>query len=78
MRYRSLDGMGRGALVRALDAEDQLRPIDALLLAGGRERRRLRLAPRALRGARPPIDPSTPASEAVKALQERSPGPRTI
>jgi hypothetical protein len=47
---RALAGRGPGALVRGLDAEDQARPIDAVLCAGRRERRALSLAPAALRG----------------------------
>lgn len=77
MRCRTLAGIGPGGLVRALDAEDQLRPVDALLLAGRRERRRLRLAPRALRGAVDPLDPSLPAATAVRTVQERTRPPRT-
>ena len=78
VRCRCLSGRGPGALVRALDAEDQLRPIDALLLAGRRERRRLRFAPAALRGAVEPLNPSTPAEAAVQAVQERTRVPRII
>jgi hypothetical protein len=50
VRRRPLRG-GLGALLRALDAEEQLRQVDALIFAGARERALLRLAPRALRGA---------------------------
>jgi hypothetical protein len=64
--------------VRALDAEDQLRPIDALVPAGRRERRRLSLAPRALRGAVDPLDPSAPPKQAVDVVQERTRTSRTI
>jgi Glycosyl transferase family 2 len=78
VRRRRLRGAGIGELVRALDAEDQLRPIDALLLAGRRERRRLRLAPGALRGAIAPLDPDFPPERAVRAVEERTRGPRTI
>lgn len=66
---RPLDRLGPGRLVRALDAEDQLRPVDALLLAGGRERRSLRLAPGALRGAVPPLSLDIPPKEALAQLQ---------
>jgi len=72
VRARPLSGSGPGELLRALDAEDQLRPVDALLPAGRRERRRLRLAPRALRGATAPIDPASAPERAVKAVQERT------
>jgi len=78
VRYRSLEGRGPGALVRALDAEDQLRPVDALLLAGRSERRRLRFAPAALHGAVEPLDPETAAETAVQAVQEQTRVPRII
>ncbi|HEX5927950.1 MAG TPA: glycosyltransferase family 2 protein [Solirubrobacterales bacterium] len=78
VRCRTLDGSGPGALARALDAEDQLRPVDALLLAGPRERRRLRFAPAALRGAVAPIDPSEDAEAALQAVQDRTRVPRII
>lgn len=68
LRRRPLGGHGTGELVRALDAEDQLRPIDVLLPAGRRERRRLALTPRALRGAADPIDPSEPPEQVLAAL----------
>jgi hypothetical protein len=44
-RSRRLRSLGPLSLARALDAEHQLRPIDALLVAGRRERRGLRLTP---------------------------------
>ena len=66
---RDLGGRGPGALARALDAEDQLRPIDALVLAGRRERRRSRLAPRAVRGKVEPLDPALAPAEAVRTVQ---------
>jgi hypothetical protein len=47
--HRPLDRLGPGRLVRAVDAEDQLRPIDSLLPAGRRERLAMRLFPAALR-----------------------------
>jgi Glycosyl transferase family 2 len=71
VRLRQVMGAGPGALVRALDAEDQIRPIDALLLAGRRERRLLRLAPAALRGIVPPLSPSEPPDDAVSGLRKR-------
>jgi hypothetical protein len=67
--HRPLDRLGPGRLVRALDAEDQLRPVDALLPAGRRERRALRLAPGALRGAVPPLSPADPPAEALSQVQ---------
>ncbi|HET6998421.1 MAG TPA: glycosyltransferase family 2 protein [Solirubrobacterales bacterium] len=78
VRRRPLRGNGAGELVRALDAEDQLRPIDALLPAGRRERRQLRLAPRALRGAVDPLDPSSRPEATVGDVQEQTRLPRII
>jgi hypothetical protein len=77
VRRRLVDGRGPGAFVRALDAEDQARPIDALVLAGRRERLLSRLAPRALRGIAPPLAPKGPAADAVGSvgLQSRPPKP---
>lgn len=72
VRRRGLDGRGAGALARALDAEDQIRPIDALVLAGRRERLLLRAVPRSLRGAAPPLSPSGPAATAVELVRERT------
>jgi hypothetical protein len=77
VRLRPLAGAGPGELVRAIDAEDQLRPVDALLPAGRRERRRLRLAPGALRGAVPPLDPDSTPKQAVETVQEHTRSPRT-
>jgi Glycosyl transferase family 2 len=67
--HRPFDRLGPGRLVRALDAEDQLRPVDALLLAGRRERLALRLAPGALRGAVSPLSIKTPFEQAQRRLQ---------
>jgi len=72
VRCRSLDGSGPGALARALDAEDQIRPIDALVLAGRRERLLLRAVPRSLRGAAAPLGPSGSAASAVELVRERT------
>ncbi|HEY5332411.1 MAG TPA: glycosyltransferase family 2 protein, partial [Solirubrobacterales bacterium] len=71
---RPLEGSGPGAFVRALDAADQLRPVDAVLLAGRRERAWLRLAPRALRGTVPPLDLKGDPTRITAALQESGTG----
>jgi Glycosyl transferase family 2 len=68
---RATDGSGPGALARALDAEDQLRPIDALVLAGRRERLLLAFCPRALRGAARPYALSSPPLSAISDLQSQ-------
>lgn len=70
---RPIGGRGPGALARALDAEDQVRPIDALVLAGRRERLLLHAIPGALQGAVPPLSlSSSPAEEAVRDVQRRT------
>ncbi|HEX5609713.1 MAG TPA: glycosyltransferase family 2 protein [Solirubrobacterales bacterium] len=72
VRHRPLAGGRPGALARAIDAEDQLRPVDALLLAGRRERAALRLLPGALRGATAPLSPAASPPEATAALRVQS------
>jgi Glycosyl transferase family 2 len=72
LRHRPLDRLGPGRLARALDAENQLRPVDALLLAGWRERIALRLAPRALRGAVAPLPHRTPPAQARSQVQSET------
>jgi hypothetical protein len=72
VRCRHLDGSGPGALARALDAEDQIRPIDALVLAGRRERGLLHAVPRSLRGAASPLSLSVSAATAVELVRERT------
>lgn len=65
----ALQGSGPGAFARALDAADQLRPVDAVVLAGRRERAWLRLVPRALRGTVPPLTLGADPRSAAEALQ---------
>ena len=72
---RRLDGRGLGALARALDAEDQARPIDALVLAGYRENLLLKLAPGSLRGEVDPLDPAWAPAEAVRTVQRATRSP---
>ncbi|HKO39259.1 MAG TPA: hypothetical protein VJU14_12910, partial [Solirubrobacterales bacterium] len=67
--HRPFDRLGPGRLVRALDAENQLRPIDALLPAGRRDRLALRLAPAELRGAVPPLSTKESPDRARSGLQ---------
>jgi len=71
VRLRPVNGNGPGALLRALDAEEQIRPIDALLPAGRQERLLLRLSPRALRGAVQPLSPEQAPDAAVSSVRER-------
>ena len=72
--HRPLDRLGPGRLVRALDAENQLRPVDALLPAGRRERQALRISPAELRGAVPPLSPEAPPRQALTELQSATRG----
>ncbi len=53
VRRRELASSTPAALARALDAEEQLRPIDAIVPAGRRERVLLRLVPRLTARRRP-------------------------
>lgn len=71
IRLRPVNASGPGALLRALDAEEQIRPIDALVLAGRHERQLLRFSPRALRGAVPPLSPKQAPDLAVSSVRER-------
>jgi len=68
---RRVSGIGPGALARALDAEDQLRPIDAVIPAGARERRLLGLSPGALRGVVKPLSPDQAPDAAVLSVRKR-------
>lgn len=70
LRLRALGSAGQGAVLRALDAEDQARPVDAVLPAGTRERLRLRLAPAALRGVVPPPRPNASPRNVVEMLRD--------
>ncbi len=65
----ALSGRGPGPFARALDAADQLRPVDAVLVAGRRERAWLRFAPRALRGTVPPLALGADPAAATEDLQ---------
>lgn len=75
VRRRRPDGHGVGALIRALDAENQARPIDALVAPGRRERALRRIVPRELRGAAPAVEPDGPASVAVHSVQRQTRSP---
>lgn len=69
VRRRSLGAAAPGALVRALDAEDQLRPIDAVVPAGRRERFLTGLAPGSVRGVVDAIDPAADPARATQTVQ---------
>jgi hypothetical protein len=66
LRAHRVPALGPLRLARALEAEHQLRPIDAVITPGRAERRRLALVPRALRGLG-----FLPMDEAPEAVIER-------
>jgi hypothetical protein len=68
-QVREIERLTPLRLVRALDAEFQLRGVDALLPWGRRERRLTRLLPKELRAPHPPLDPSTDPSDAVRMVR---------
>ena len=70
VRRRRLTRATPGRILRTLDAEDQARPVDALLLAGRREHLLLQLAPAGLRGAAPPLGPEESPHSAVRRVQD--------
>jgi hypothetical protein len=57
------------SVLRALEAEEQLRPIDAVVLSGRRAAVLHRLLPPMLRGAAPPVTVRTTPAEAVRATE---------
>jgi hypothetical protein len=68
-RVRSVARLGALLLVRALDSEFQLRPVDALVPFGSRARALVRVLPSAVRGPHPPVAPVLPAAEAVRRVR---------
>jgi hypothetical protein len=56
-----------------LDAEEQLRPIDALVYADRRAAVLARFAPGALGGVAAPLDPRMPPETAVERLSQAVP-----
>jgi hypothetical protein len=72
IRTRRLPSAGTLSLVRAIDAEHQLRPVDAILAASAAERRRLRFLPASFTGIGVltlDADPATVAAEVEAALR---------
>jgi len=59
VRVRPVTHLGPLALIRALDAEEQLRPFDAVVAFGGRARLLLRIVPPGLRGYMPHVTQET-------------------
>ena len=56
-------------LIRALDAEAQLRGVDAFVPCGPRERRLARLLPQELRAPFGALDPDTDPAEAERLVR---------
>jgi hypothetical protein len=70
LHVRTLDRIGPLRLIRALDAEHQLRGVDALVPWGGRERRVARLLPPELRSPFGELDPETDPAEAERLVRQ--------
>jgi hypothetical protein len=75
LHVRVVDGVGPLAVLRALDAENQLRPVDALVAAGGRARRIAGLMPALLRGGRGPAGLERDPAAMERELRENTRGP---
>jgi len=73
-RTRRLPKLGYRSVVRAVDSENQLRPLDALLLADGRGARWVRRMPRAMRGAIPPVTLEDAPAAVVETILALRPG----
>ena len=69
VRARAVDRLLPVAAIRALEAEEQLRPIDALVPIGARAARVARLVPPNLRGRAGSIDDRLDPPEAVRAVR---------
>lgn len=74
VRVRALDHAGLLSLIRALDAEDQLRPVDAVVPFGRRARLLMRGVPSGLRGELSQITQETDPS----AVNWRARGPSPV
>jgi glycosyltransferase involved in cell wall biosynthesis len=69
LHVRAVDRLRPLRLIRALDAELQLRGFDALVPFGGRERRLARLLPPELRSPYGELDPDTDPAEAERMVR---------
>ena len=69
LHVRAVERMTPLRLIRALDAEVQLRGVDALVPYGARERQLARLLPPELRAPYGPVDPSTSPAEAERLVR---------
>jgi Glycosyl transferase family 2 len=70
LHVRALERLTPLRLIRALDAEVQLRGVDAFIPCGPRERRLARLLPPELRAPFGPLDPATDPAEAERLVRE--------
>jgi hypothetical protein len=69
LHVRELDRLTPLRLIRALDAEVQLRGVDAIVPCGPRERRMAQLLPPELRAPYGPLDPATDPAEAERLVR---------
>jgi hypothetical protein len=69
LRVREVERMTPLRLIRALDAEVQLRGVDAFVPCGRRERRLARMLPTELRAPFGPLDPDTDPAEAERLVR---------
>jgi hypothetical protein len=69
LHVRRLDRLTPLRLIRAMDAEVQLRGVDALVPCGARERRLARLLPSDLRAPFGELDPATDPAEAERRVR---------
>ncbi|HEX7610871.1 MAG TPA: hypothetical protein VF380_09375, partial [Solirubrobacteraceae bacterium] len=76
VRWRRLRSFGPLAVIRALDAEEQLRTLDAVLAFGRRASLVRRVVPHELRGHMPDLTPELdPAALAWDGSERREPVP---
>ena len=68
LRVRRLPRPGPLRVARVLEAEHQLRPLDALVAAGAGERRRMALVPTAVRGLGI-LSPATEPRAAIRRVE---------
>ena len=74
LRSRRLNRLGYRSVAGAINSENQLRTIDAILLADGRASRWVRRLPRALRGTIPPVSLDDRPNAVVEAILAHRPG----
>lgn len=75
LHVRAIERWSSLRVVRALDAEDQLRPADALVAFGARARRLIRFVPGRLRGQVLVLNPDIDAAEAERSVRAATRAP---